>query len=110
MNSGQSDVLNVTNAAASRLVIARGAASGDAGRDFRTQPIIHIVDRYDNIVETGADANLKIIASAPGADALSENEFDATAGVAGFLDLSLGGQVNTNYSLVFEVENRGDIA
>ena len=109
ITSEDSEVLNVTNTRASKLSVSRGAADGRAGSDFNTQPIVRLLDRYDNIVETGVDRNLEIIASAPGADQLLDNAVNALNGVATFRDLSLGGQVGTNYTLNFVVANRGDI-
>jgi hypothetical protein len=87
------------------LSLVRSAASGDAGISFDTQPIVHILDRYNNIVETGVDANLEIIASSPTADLLTGNAISATNGVARYTRLTLGGQVNTDYSVVFEIAN-----
>ena len=110
ITSDESEVLNVTNTRARKLFVSQGAANGRAGSDFQVQPVIHLLDRFDNIVETGVDRNLEIIASAPGADQLQDNAINAINGVATFLDLSLGGQVGTNYTLDFEVANRGDIA
>jgi hypothetical protein len=109
IESAESQVLNVTNTTASKLVVSQGAASGNAGRRFAVQPVIHILDRYDNIVETGVDANLQIIASSPTADTLTENVQNASGGVATFQNLALGGQVDTNYTLEFVAANRGDI-
>jgi hypothetical protein len=60
ITSPESEDLTVTNAAAASLTLIRSASSGQAGEVFDTQPIVHITDRYGNLVETGSDAVLTV--------------------------------------------------
>jgi hypothetical protein len=114
INSVESNVLKVTNAEAASLSVFRGASGGVAGEAFpsNNQPIIRILDRYGNIVETGNDAGLVIVASSPDGGDLGGGGFEkqAVAGVATFTSLGLGGTAGQNYSLKFEAVDEVGIA
>jgi hypothetical protein len=105
--SVESDELSVTNAVASSLSVIRDAASGRAGEGFDTQPVIHILDRYGNIVETGNDSNLNITASArlngEIVPVLTGQVKQAVKGIATFTSLALGGSTTSIYDLSFQV-------
>jgi hypothetical protein len=103
----ESGNLSVTNAVAESLSLFLDAAEGRAGEAFVTQPIIHIVDRYGNIVETGNDSGLNVTASARVngeiVSVLTGQVRQANKGVASFQSLAVLGSTTQTYELSFQV-------
>jgi hypothetical protein len=110
IDSEESEVLNVTNADAEKLFIKTAPANGVSRSPFATKAVVHVLDRFDNIVESGIGSNFTIRAfSLDGGTTITGNEEPAVAGVARFEILALGGKVNTNYTISFEAEEDENI-
>jgi hypothetical protein len=99
ISSAASNVLSVTNADAAKLSVSWTSPTGVAGEIFTDKPVVTILDRFDNVVETGNDSSLVISATAPLGGNLGSFGFmaQASAGKATFSTLNFGGTAGTIY-------------
>jgi hypothetical protein len=104
-----SAAMQVTHNVATKIVLDRGAANGRSHEVFTTQPIVKILDRYNNLVTSGNDSSLDLRVVSSGGSVSGAN-ISAQGGIGTFTGLSLGGAVNTDYTFTYEATFRQDIA
>jgi hypothetical protein len=101
--------MQVTHNVATKIVVDRAAANGRSHEPFVTQPIVKILDRYNNLVTSGSGSSLDLRVVTSGGNVSGAN-ISAAGGIGTFTGLSLGGAVNTDYTFTYEAPFNQDIA
>ena len=104
-----SAAMQVTHNVATKIVVDRAAANGRSHEPFVTQPIVKVLDRYNNLVTSGSGSGLDLRVVSSGGSVSGAN-ISASGGIGTFTGLSLGGAVNTDYTFTYEAPFNQNIA
>ncbi len=99
--------VTLTAGSASQLAVATPPAGGQSGAALSAQPVVHIKDAQGNLVTSDNSTQVQVAVFGTGGTLGGTLKKQASGGVVTFDNLTLAGQVGTDYTLNFANASAG---